>query len=96
MLNKQEAHGPHRSPEKTVQINKHICLYHKVDKKKHYLVNENLWPGFKHPSSAGEANVLPLSHCQMKCLWVTQTFAPLIHIKSTLFTFVLFTFIRVL
>ena len=22
--NKQEAHGPHRSPEKTVQINKHI------------------------------------------------------------------------
>ena len=21
---KQEAHGPHRSPEKTVQINKHI------------------------------------------------------------------------
>ena len=23
-LGKQEAHGPHRSPEKTVQINKHI------------------------------------------------------------------------
>ena len=23
-LYKQEAHGPHRSPEKTVQINKHI------------------------------------------------------------------------
>ena len=23
-LKKQEAHGPHRSPEKTVQINKHI------------------------------------------------------------------------
>ena len=23
-LLKQEAHGPHRSPEKTVQINKHI------------------------------------------------------------------------
>ena len=23
MLDKQEAHGPHRSPEKTVQINKH-------------------------------------------------------------------------
>ena len=22
--NQQEAHGPHRSPEKTVQINKHI------------------------------------------------------------------------
>ena len=22
-INKQEAHGPHRSPEKTVQINKH-------------------------------------------------------------------------
>ena len=28
---KQEAHGPHCSPEKTVQINKHIWLYHKVD-----------------------------------------------------------------
>ena len=28
---KQEAHGPHHSPEKTVQINKHIWLYHKVD-----------------------------------------------------------------
>ena len=24
VLWKQEAHGPHRSPEKTVQINKHI------------------------------------------------------------------------
>ena len=23
-LYKQEAHGPHRSPEKTVQINKHV------------------------------------------------------------------------
>ena len=31
---KQEAHGPHRSPEKTVQINKHIWLYHNVDKEK--------------------------------------------------------------
>ena len=30
---KQEAHGPHRSPEKTVQINKHIQLYHKRRKK---------------------------------------------------------------
>ena len=28
---KQEAHGPHRSPEKTVQINKHIWLYHNDD-----------------------------------------------------------------
>ena len=28
---KQEAHGPHRSPEKTVQINKHIWLYQNVD-----------------------------------------------------------------
>ena len=28
---KQEAHGPHRSPEKTFQINKHIWLYHNVD-----------------------------------------------------------------
>ena len=28
---KQEAHGPHRSPAKTVQINKHILLYHRVD-----------------------------------------------------------------
>ena len=27
----QEAHGPHRSPEKTVQINKHIWLYHNDD-----------------------------------------------------------------
>ena len=24
----QEAHGPHRSPEKTVLINKHIQLHH--------------------------------------------------------------------
>ena len=23
--NEQEAHGPHRSPEKPVQINKHFC-----------------------------------------------------------------------
>ena len=29
--NKQEVHRPHRSPEKQVQINKHICLYHNVD-----------------------------------------------------------------
>ena len=28
---KQEAHGPHRSPEKTFQINKHKWLYHNVD-----------------------------------------------------------------
>ena len=28
---KQEAHGPHRSPEKTVQINKHIRLYNFID-----------------------------------------------------------------
>ena len=28
---KQEAHRPHRSPEKTVQINKHIWLYNNVD-----------------------------------------------------------------
>ena len=27
----QEAHGPHRSPEKTVQINKHERLYHNID-----------------------------------------------------------------
>ena len=27
----QEAHGPHRSPEKTVQIMKQIWLYHNVD-----------------------------------------------------------------
>ena len=31
---KQEVHGPHRSPEKTVQINKHIWLYHNVDEEK--------------------------------------------------------------
>ena len=24
LINKQESHGPHRSPEKPVQINKHI------------------------------------------------------------------------
>ena len=30
----QEAHGPHRSPEKTVQINKHIWLYHNIDNEK--------------------------------------------------------------
>ena len=28
---KKEAHGPHRSPVKTVKINKHIWLYHNVD-----------------------------------------------------------------
>ena len=28
---KQEAHGPHRSPEKTVQIIKQIWLYHNID-----------------------------------------------------------------
>ena len=27
----QEAHGPDRSTEKTVQINKHTWLYHNVD-----------------------------------------------------------------
>ena len=27
----QEAHGPQCSPEKTVQINKHIWLYHNID-----------------------------------------------------------------
>ena len=27
----QEAHGPHRSREKTLQINKHIQLYHNID-----------------------------------------------------------------
>ena len=27
----QEAHGPHCSPEKTVQINRHTWLYHKID-----------------------------------------------------------------
>ena len=36
---KQEAHGTHRSPEKTVQINKYIWLYNNINKekeKKHY------------------------------------------------------------
>ena len=28
------AHGPHRSPEKPVQINKHIWLYHNIDQEK--------------------------------------------------------------
>ena len=31
IIDKQEAHGPHRSPEKTVQIIKQIWLYHNVD-----------------------------------------------------------------
>ena len=36
----QEAHGPHRSPEKTVQINNHIWLYHNVDyEKKKPIIN---------------------------------------------------------
>ena len=38
LILKQEVHGPHRSPEKTVQINKHIWLYHNVDKRK-----KNIW-----------------------------------------------------
>ena len=33
-LTRQEAHGPHRSPEKKIQINKHIWLYHNVDQEK--------------------------------------------------------------
>ena len=38
IFRKLGAHGTHCSPEKIVQINKHIWLYHKVDeeKKKHY------------------------------------------------------------
>ena len=31
---KQEAHGPYRSPEKTVQFNKHIRLYHNINKRR--------------------------------------------------------------
>ena len=31
---KQEVHGVRRLPEKTVQINKHIWLYHNIDKEK--------------------------------------------------------------
>ena len=31
---KQEAHGPHRSPETPIQINKHIWLYHNSDYEK--------------------------------------------------------------
>ena len=32
---KQEAHGPHRSPEKNpVQFNKHIRLYHNINKRR--------------------------------------------------------------
>ena len=41
----QEAHGPHRSPEKPVQINTHISakiwLYHIWSGKTHYLLLEN-------------------------------------------------------
>ena len=32
--NNQEAHEPHCSPEKTVQINKHIRLYHHVENRR--------------------------------------------------------------
>ena len=31
LINKQEAHEPHRSPEKTVKINRHIRLNYNVD-----------------------------------------------------------------
>ena len=31
LILKQEGYGPHRSPEETVKINKHIGLYHNVD-----------------------------------------------------------------
>ena len=34
LVEQQEAHGPHRSPEKTVQINKHIRFYDRVDEEK--------------------------------------------------------------
>ena len=37
---KQEAHGPHRSPEKTVQIIKQIWLYHNADSENK---EKNLW-----------------------------------------------------
>ena len=37
---KQEAHGPHRSPEKTVQIIKQIWLYYNVDSEKK---EKSLW-----------------------------------------------------
>ena len=42
---KQEAHGPHRSPEKTVQINNaydYIIMLIKRRKKKHYQLYNNL------------------------------------------------------
>ena len=34
MTKQQEVHGPHRSPEKTVQINKHTRLYNNINKEK--------------------------------------------------------------
>ena len=37
---KQDAHGPHRSPEKTVQIIKQIWLYHNPDSENK---EKNLW-----------------------------------------------------
>ena len=41
---KKEAHGPHLSPEKTVQINTHMIISYidKEKKKKHYQLYENL------------------------------------------------------
>ena len=42
-INKQEAHGPHRSPEKTVQINKHIWLYNNINKEKKKKTLLTLW-----------------------------------------------------
>ena len=48
VLYKQEAHGPHCSPERPVQINKHICsklwLYHKCwfgEGKTHHLLYDD-------------------------------------------------------
>ena len=42
---KQEAHGPHRSPEKAVQINKHIWLniYNNINKEKQKKTLLTLW-----------------------------------------------------
>ena len=54
MINfKQEAHGPHRSPEKTVQIKKHLREYHNWlgEGKTHYLFENWMVPNLNRLES---------------------------------------------
>ena len=53
----QEAHGPHRSPEKTVQINKHIWLHHNVNKEK----KKTLLTSWKFIGSSFERTWIPFT-----------------------------------